>query len=366
MSTEPSPLERLPERANSNGVSVAASELSLRGEIAPNAANSIEVDHIVKKYGDFTAVDDVSFSVKEGEIFGLLGPNGAGKSTLIRMMTTLIPITAGAARIGGHDVSREPDAARRTIGVIPQALTSDMDLTVEENMSIYAKLYDVPPKRRKEAIDELLETVDLTKWRGAQTKTLSGGMRRRLEIARGLVHSPKIFFLDEPTTGLDPVSRVAVWEMLTNIKAKRKLTVLITTHYMDEADRLCNRIAIVDHGKLVALDTPEALKATVPGSTVIEVQFENPPADWEERLRHLPAVTSVQNESAGMFRVLTANGSGTTTDLVETAVVSKVVMKTLTVQNTTLDDIFVHYTGRQLRDELVKAYSFVMPPRPGQ
>jgi ABC-2 type transport system ATP-binding protein len=255
---------------------------------------------------------------------------------------------------------------RRTIGVIPQALTSDLDLTVEENMSIYAKLYDVPPKRRKEAIDELLETVDLTKWRGAQTKTLSGGMRRRLEIARGLVHSPRIFFLDEPTTGLDPVSRVAVWEMLTNIKSKRKLTVLITTHYMDEADRLCNRIAIVDHGKLVALDTPEALKATVPGSTVIEVQFENAPADWEERLKHLPGVTSVQNESAGMFRVLTANGSGTTTDLVEMAVLAGVALKTLTVQNTTLDDVFVHYTGRQLRDELVKAHSFVMPPRPGQ
>jgi ABC-2 type transport system ATP-binding protein len=348
-----------------NGVTVAASELSLRGEIAPDAVNAIEVDHIVKRYGSFTAVDDVSFTVREGEIFGLLGPNGAGKSTLIRMMTTLIPITAGSARIAGHDVSKDPDAARRTIGVIPQALTSDMDLTVEENMSIYAKLYDVPAKRRKEAIDELLETVDLTKWRGAQTKTLSGGMRRRLEIARGLVHSPRIFFLDEPTTGLDPVSRVAVWEMLTNIKSKRKLTVLITTHYMDEADRLCNRIAIVDHGKLVALDTPEALKATVPGSTVIEVQFANPPSDWEDRLRGLPGVTSVQNESAGMFRVLTANGSGTTTDLVEMAVVSGVALRTLTVQNTTLDDVFVHYTGRQLRDELVKAYSFVMPPRPG-
>jgi ABC-2 type transport system ATP-binding protein len=353
------------DQKDPEGLSVAASELSLRGEIPANAPNAIEVEHIVKKYRDFTAVDDVSFTVKEGEIFGLLGPNGAGKSTLIRMMTTLIPITSGSARIAGHDVSEDPDAARRAIGVIPQALTSDLDLTVEENMSIYAKLYDVPPKRRKEAIDELLETVDLTKWRSAQTKTLSGGMRRRLEIARGLVHSPKIFFLDEPTTGLDPVSRVAVWEMLTNIKSKRKLTVLITTHYMDEADRLCNRIAIVDHGKLVALDTPEALKATVPGSTVIEVQFEHPPADWEERLRGLPGVTSVQNESAGMFRVLSANGSGTTTDLVEMAVVVGVPLKTLTVQNTTLDDVFVHYTGRALRDELVKAYSFVMPQRPG-
>jgi ABC-2 type transport system ATP-binding protein len=353
------------EVKKTNGGPVSASEFNGKVEIAANAANAIEVSHIVKKYGDFTAVDDVSFQVKEEEIFGLLGPNGAGKSTLIRMMTTLIPITAGSARISGHDVAKEPDAARRNIGVIPQALTSDLDLTVQENLSIYAKLYDVPAKRRKQAIDELLETVDLTKWRDAQTKTLSGGMRRRLEIARGLVHNPKIFFLDEPTTGLDPVSRVAVWEMLTNIKSKRNLTILITTHYMDEADRLCNRIAIVDHGKLVALDTPEALKASVPGTNVIEVQFDNPPADWERKLRSLQAVTSVQHQGAGMYRVLTGNGSRTTTQLVETAVEAGVPVRTLTVQNTTLDDVFVHYTGRQLRDELVKAYGFVMPQRPG-
>jgi ABC-2 type transport system ATP-binding protein len=331
-------------------------------KVGPNA---IDVINIIKKYGDFTAVDDVTFHVADGEIFGLLGPNGAGKSTLIRMMTTLIPITAGRAVVAGHDVAREPDGARRCIGVIPQALTSDLDLTVEENMNIYAKLYDVPAKRRKEAIDELLELVDLTKWREAQTKTLSGGMRRRLEIARGLVHSPRIFFLDEPTTGLDPVSRVAVWEMLTNIKKNRQLTVLITTHYMDEADRLCDRIAIVDHGKLVALDTPAALKASVPGSNVIEAQFENPSADWEQRLRSLSEVTSVQHEGAGMYRVLTSNGSRTTTELVELAVQAGVSVKSLSVQNTTLDDVFVHYTGRQLRDELVKAYGFVMPQRPG-
>lgn len=350
---------------NNNGGALPVSEIIGKSEIAADAPSMIEVSHIVKKYGDFTAVDDVSFQVKEGEIFGLLGPNGAGKSTLIRMMTTLIPITAGSARIAGHDVSREADAARRTIGVIPQAMTSDLDLTVQENLSIYAKLYDVPAKRRQEAIDELLETVDLTKWRDAQTKTLSGGMRRRLEIARGLVHSPKIFFLDEPTTGLDPVSRVAVWEMLNNIKAKRKLTVLITTHYMDEADRLCNRIAIVDHGKLVALDTPEALKSSVPGSNVIEAQFDRAPSDWEQRLQSLPNVTSVQHEGSGMYRVLTDNGSRTTTALVEAAVEAGVPVRTLSVQNTTLDDVFVHYTGRQLRDELQKAYAFVMPQRPG-
>ncbi|HUJ95520.1 MAG TPA: ATP-binding cassette domain-containing protein [Terriglobales bacterium] len=332
------------------------------GATVPNA---IEVEHIVKKYGDFTAVDDVSFSVKEEEIFGLLGPNGAGKSTLIRMMTTLIPITSGKAYIAGHDVQKDANAARRAIGVIPQALTSDPDLTLEENMSIYAKLYDVPAKKRKAAIDELLELVDLTKWRDAQTKTLSGGMRRRLEIARGLVHSPRIFFLDEPTTGLDPVSRVAVWEMLTNIKAHRQLTILITTHYMDEADRLCDRIAIVDHGKLVALDTPMALKASVPGSNVIEVQFERAPADWEQRLHKLSGVTSVQHEGADMYRILTGEGSRTTTELVESSVQAGVSVKSLSVQNTTLDDVFVHYTGRQLRDELQKAYAFVMPPRPG-
>jgi ABC-2 type transport system ATP-binding protein len=335
------------------------------GSPLSQAVHAIEVEHIVKKYGDFTAVNDVSFNVSDGEIFGLLGPNGAGKSTLIRMMTTLIPITSGRALIGGHDVAKDPDAARRMIGVIPQALTSDLDLTVEENLNIYAKLYDVPAKERKSSIDELLGLVDLTKWRDAQTKTLSGGMRRRLEIARGLVHHPKIFFLDEPTTGLDPVSRVAVWEMLGNIKSQRQLTILITTHYMDEADRLCDRIAIVDHGKLVALDAPMALKASVPGSNVIEAQFDNAPEDWEQRLHTLDDVTSVQHEGAGMFRVLTSNGSRTTTELVEMAVEAGVAVKSLSVQNTTLDDVFVHYTGRQLRDELQKAYAFVMPQRPG-
>ncbi len=326
---------------------------------------AIEVVHITKKYGDFTAVDDISFSVADGEIFGLLGPNGAGKSTLIRMMTTLIEITSGTARIAGHDVTQEPNEARRLIGVIPQAMTSDLDLTLEENLNIYAKLYGVPARERKRAVDELLETVSLADWRHAQTKTLSGGMRRRLEIARGLVHSPKIFFLDEPTTGLDPVSRVAVWEMLTKLRETRQLTMLITTHYMDEADRLCDRIAIVDHGKLVALDTPMQLKATVPGTNVIEAQFDNMPADWEDRLRRLVDVKEVNALGSGMYRVLSDDGSNTTTDLVQQAVATNVRVKSLSVQNTTLDDVFVHYTGRQLRDEQVKAYSFVMPPRPG-
>jgi ABC-2 type transport system ATP-binding protein len=329
----------------------------------PRAA--ISVENIVKRYGDFEAVAGITFDVADGEIFGLLGPNGAGKSTLIRMMTTLTPSTAGRAIIAGHDVAREPDAVRRTIGVIPQALTSDIDLTVEENLSIYAKLYEVSKVERERNIDELLGAVDLLKWRNAQTKTLSGGMRRRLEIARGLVHNPRIFFLDEPTTGLDPVSRVAVWEMLNHLKNTRQLTMLITTHYMDEADRLCDRIAIVDHGKLVALDTPMALKASVPGSNVVEVQFMQESSAWPEQLNRLAGVTSVESQSAGMYRLLTSNGSLTTTQLVETTSSSGSTIKSLNVQNTTLDDVFVYYTGRQLRDEQVKALGYVMPPRPG-
>jgi ABC-2 type transport system ATP-binding protein len=326
---------------------------------------AIVVDNIVKRYGDFEAVGGITFEVADGEIFGLLGPNGAGKSTLIRMMTTLTPLTSGRAVIAGHDVSREPDAVRRTIGVIPQALTSDLDLTVEENLSIYAKLYQVSKAERQRNIEDLLQAVDLLKWRDAQTKTLSGGMRRRLEIARGLVHNPKIFFLDEPTTGLDPVSRTAVWEMLNHLKSSHHLTMLITTHYMDEADRLCDRIAIVDHGKLVALDTPMALKASVPGTNVVEVQFTKDSAEWPSRLKRLADVTAVELQGSGMYRLLTSNGSVTTTQLVELAVSSGDSLKSLSVQTTTLDDVFVHYTGRQLRDEQVKALGYVMPQRPG-
>jgi len=325
---------------------------------------AIAVENIVKRYGDFEAVKGVSFSVADGEIFGLLGPNGAGKSTLIRMMTTLIPVTSGKALVGGYDVSKRSDAVRRMIGVIPQALTSDQDLTVEENLSIYAKLYSVPRGQREKNIADVLEAVDLTKWRTAQTKTLSGGMRRRLEIARGLVHDPRIFFLDEPTTGLDPVSRIAVWEMLNNLKKTRNLTMLLTTHYMEEADRLCDRIAIVDHGTLVALGTPVELKQSVPGSNVVEVQFNREDPEWQSRLESLPNVTEVQSQSAGVYRVLTSNGSQTTTQLVEMAASLGEQLTSLSVQNTSLDDVFVHYTGRQLRDEQVKAV-FSMPPRPG-
>jgi len=260
---------------------------------------AIDVRNIVKKFGDFEAVKGVSFDVPEGEIFGLLGPNGAGKSTLIRMMVTLLTPTSGTAIINGHDIVKDADGVRRSIGVIPQAMTTDLELSVEENLLIFAKLYGVPREKRQRLIPELLEFVELTQWSKAQVKNLSGGMRRRVEIARGLVHEPRIFFLDEPTTGLDPVSRANVWQMLERMKAERQLTILVTTHYMDEADKLCDRVAIVDHGDLKALDSPARLKASLPG-------------------------------------------------------------------NATLDDVFVHYAGRDLRDAVHEAPMFTMPERQQQ
>ena len=315
---------------------------------------AIEVRQIVKKFGDFTAVNGISFAVQSGEIFGLLGPNGAGKSTLIRMLVTLLPPTAGTAIVNGFDVAKQANDVRKSIGVIPQAMTSDLELSVEENLLIYAKLYDVPRARRTELIHDLLESVELLQWKDKQVKLLSGGMRRRVEIARGLVHEPKIFFLDEPTTGLDPVSRTAVWEMLRRIKAKRDLTILITTHYMDEADKACDRIAIVDHGELKALDSPLKLKASIPGKNSLEASFADAPADWQARVERLPGVESVTAHDH-IFRIATGSGPATTLALVELAATAGVTIGSLSVQSTSLDDVFVHYTGRALRDALQEA-----------
>jgi ABC-2 type transport system ATP-binding protein len=320
----------------------------------------IEVQDLTKRFGDFCAVDHLRFAVDHGEVFGLLGPNGAGKSTLIRMLTTLVPPTSGTARVSGFDVVTAPNEVRQCIGVIPQAMTSDLDLSAEENMSIFAKLYGISREKRRRVIQELLEAVDLTQWADKPVKMFSGGMRRRLEIARGLVHEPRIFFLDEPTTGLDPVSRVAVWEMLSRLKRERDLTILLTTHYMDEADKLCDRIAIVDHGKLVALDSPLKLKASVPGQNILEVSFSSTPAGWMQTLQGLPDVAEVQAEDP-IFRISSNNGPRTTVALIEAARQVRIDIRSLSVQSTTLDDVFVHYTGHQLRDALQSAPAYVTP-----
>lgn len=316
---------------------------------ADTHAHAIEVEKLTKQFGDLVAVDAVSFTVEDGEIFGLLGPNGAGKTTLIRMLTTLTPPTSGIGRVAGLDIVKQANEVRHVLGVIPQAFTSDPELTAEENMLIHAKLYGVPASQREALINRLLESVELQNFRTKLVRTFSGGMRRRLEIARGLVHSPKIMFLDEPTTGLDPVSRTNVWEMIRRLRDQEQLTLLLTTHYMDEADKLCDRIAIVDHGRLAALDSPTNLKDSVPGTDVVEAEFANAPADWLDQIQKLSHVASATRHDP-VIHMASNDGPATVAALMDLARARNVTVKRVSVQGTTLDDVFLHYTGSQLRD----------------
>ncbi len=311
---------------------------------------AIQVEGISKRFGSLLAVNDVSFAVPNGEIFGLLGPNGAGKSTLIRMLTTLVPPTSGTAIVAGHDIIQHPTAVRSSIGVIPQNMTSDPELTCAENLGIHARLYGITGELRRRRTAELLEAVSLSDRANALAATLSGGMRRRLEIARGLVHDPQILFLDEPTTGLDPVSRVSVWEMITHLRAAQGRTLFLTTHYMDEADRLCDRVAIVDRGRIVALDTPVALKASVPGASRIEVQFAPDLPQGAAGLESLPSVQSVRALGSATYRISSDRGPASAQELVELARIHKLELKSLSVQSTSLDDVFLHYTGHGLAE----------------
>jgi ABC-2 type transport system ATP-binding protein len=275
-------------------------------------------------------------------------------------MTTLTPPTSGTARIDGHDIRTDANGVRNVLGVIPQAFTSDPELTAKENMVIHAKLYSVAAQRREALIDELLESVELLQFRDTLVGQFSGGMRRRLEIARGLVHSPKIMFLDEPTTGLDPVSRTHVWEMIRKLRDKAELTILLTTHYMDEADKLCDRIAIVDHGKLAALDTPTRLKDSVPGTEIVEAEFDGAPENWMEQLRGLTHSTSA-TEHDGVVHITSHDGPATVAALMDLSRSQHVAVKKVSVQSTTLDDVFLHYTGTALRDAAQKAAPVRIP-----
>lgn len=314
------------------------------------AATAVDVQAISKRFGALLAVDQVSFTVQAGEIFGLLGPNGAGKSTLIRMMTTLVPPTSGTATVAGYDIIRDPNAVRTRIGVIPQNMTSDPELTCAENIGIHARLFGITGARRRQRTEELLEAVGLADRANALASTLSGGMRRRLEIARGMVHNPEILFLDEPTTGLDPVSRVSVWEMITQLRTQQGRTLFLTTHYMDEADRLCDRLAIVDRGKIVALDTPVALKASVPGASRIELQFDPDLPNGAADLERLPAVKDVRALGSGAYRITSDSGPASAGELLELARTHQLQLKSLAVESTSLDDVFLHYTGHGLTE----------------
>lgn len=221
--------------------------------------NIIEVKNFTKQYGDFKAVDDISFTVEEGTIFAFLGPNGAGKSTTINTLCTILDKTGGELKINGHDVTGQQSLVRSDIGIVFQETTLDEKLTIEENLKLHCEFYNIPTGEIKERISFVLQLVDLEEWRKAPVGSLSGGMKRRVEIARGLVHYPKVLFLDEPTTGLDPQTRANIWEYIHKLQKQKNITIFLTTHYMDEAE-ICSKVAIMDHGKIVAFDSPQNLK----------------------------------------------------------------------------------------------------------
>jgi ABC-2 type transport system ATP-binding protein len=329
---------------------------------------AVEVSKITKKYGSITAVNEVSFDVSSGEIFGFLGPNGAGKTTLIRILTTLVKPTGGSARVAGRDVVKEPDAVRREIGVVPQAMTSDLDLTGLENMDIYARFYGMPSTERKERIKYLLEMVGLTSRANDLVATYSGGMRRRLEIARALVHKPEILFLDEPTIGLDPQSRIVIWDFLRKLREGDSMTLFLTTHYMDEAETLCSRVAIIDAGKIIVLGSPEELKSQIPGNDIVSIGVENLSESLIEGIKNLLFVHKVKTEDNSL-RVYVDSGAQNLPVLLEEVKASGVKILSAMIHEQSLEDVFIHHTGRSIREEEAKKVSLLaagLPQRRGR
>ena len=308
---------------------------------------TVVVEHLTKKFGSFVAVDDISFDIPEGEIFGLLGPNGAGKTTTISMLATMLRPDAGTATIDGHDIIKDEDGVRKSIGIVFQDQSLDEELTAWENMDFHGRLYRIPKNVRLERTAELLDLVGLEERKDDIVKTFSGGMRRRLEIARGLLHRPKVLFLDEPTLGLDPQTRNYLWEYIEKLSQEMKITVIITTHYMDEADRLCGRIAIVDKGRIVALDTPENLKKRIGGDVIT---IKSP--DYSEKVADLNE-SWIENieQYDGFFSVALHDAEEHVSELIELLINRKVKITSVSVHKPTLEDVFLYYTGRTIRDE---------------
>jgi len=302
---------------------------------------AIVTKDLVKRYEDVTAVDGVSLEIKEGEVFGLLGPNGAGKTTTISMLSTLVRPTSGTAIVAGHDINAEPLAVRRNIGIVFQEPSVDDLLTARENLYLHSMLYGMPRRGIKEAIGRMLAMVNLTDRADSLVKTFSGGMRRRLEIARGLIHGPKILFLDEPTLGLDPASRKAVWTHIRELKEAHNTTIILTTHYMEEADSLADRIGIINKGRIIELDTPDALKKKV-GQDLV---FLTGDID-EAAVKGLPFVNSVGRED-GRWKVgITDSGSNLQALLNAAGRLADV-----EVRRVTLDDVFLKFAGQQISDD---------------
>jgi ABC-2 type transport system ATP-binding protein len=300
----------------------------------------IKIKRLVKKYGNRIAVDNLTLDINENEVFGLLGSNGAGKTTTIHMLATLLKPSSGSATVNGYDIVQEPAKVRSSIGIVFQAPSSDDILTGYENLQLHSMLYDVPRHTRKQRIEEVLKLVGLTERKHDQVKTYSGGMRRRLEIARGLLHKPKVMFLDEPTLGLDPASRETMWKYIQHLVREEKMTVILTTHYMEEADILCDRIAIIDKGKIVALDTPKGLKARL-GGDIIRIKT----CHSIDKIRQFDFVRKVEQNDG--FLVLSVNNAKRDLPILLRYVEAEIADFVIP----TLNDVFIHLTGRNIKEE---------------
>ncbi|HRD25922.1 MAG TPA: ATP-binding cassette domain-containing protein [Methanoculleus sp.] len=307
----------------------------------------IEVVDLEHTFGEVEAVRGISFAVKKGEIFSFLGPNGAGKSTTINILITLLPLQKGRVRVAGHDVARDPRKVREVIGIVFQDEVLDRDLTVWETMEFHGRIYGIPRDERRRRIDDLLAVVELDARRDERTKNLSGGMKRRLQIARGLLTRPEVLFLDEPTLGLDPQTRMRVWDYIRQVN-EAGTTIFMTTHYMEEADMLSDRISIIDHGRIVISGTPDELKNTL-GEDVVYLE-----TDDDERVREVllgvEDVRSVTRSPRGLSVTISADGSHCLPRIIDRVRGAGIGIVSVNLKKPTMDDVFVHYTGRELRD----------------
>jgi len=303
----------------------------------------IKIHHLTKRYEKLTAVDDLSLDIQDNEIFGLLGPNGAGKTTVIHMLATLLKPTSGSASVNGFDILKDSAKVRSSIGIVFQVPSSDDLLTGYENLKVHAFLYGVPAEIREKRINDALELVGLTERKNDQVKKYSGGMRRRLEIARGLIHEPNVLFLDEPTLGLDPSSRETMWEYIQKMVKERKLTIILTTHYMEEADLLCNRIGIIDRGKIIALGTPRELKSKISGDTVrLKTKMQN--ADIAQ-LKNLDFVRKIEFIDEQV--VLSVDDARRNIP----EILKHVEVEYVEYATPTLNDVFLKLTGRTIKEQ---------------
>ena len=308
----------------------------------------VQTFDLTKRFDGFTAVNRVNLDMHP-EIFGLLGPNGAGKTTLTRMLTTILHPTEGTATVAGADIVREPQKVRERIGVVSQAMTLDIELSAYENLDIYAQYYRIPKEARQKRIRELLEVVGLADKSKTVVGSFSGGMKRRLEIVRSLIHEPELLFLDEPTTGLDPQARAAVWEYLAKLHTEEEIALVITTHYMDEAEGLCDRLAIVDRGKVVALGTPQELKHRAMGGDVVEAEFSTLPPLALKALEKSEFLLNITRHESSVV-LLVKNGAEAVPRIVELVNANGGRLRTIALREPTLNDVFLHFTGRGLVD----------------